>query len=206
MNDEESKTTQEKLDRLLSMINESQQERKKENFLSRVDGFNNVLLTISVFLFGLLISQYAAIISNPLLSFPIIAVILAMVISFTIGLYGAIKNLDEKRILGWSLVVSCIGLIFMILIVVVTRPLVNSYVLTFIVIPVIALIFNIFLTMKFSEWLEIQFNYKKFDGKEGKKRLFKKFLSISSIPIFVISSSIVISVLMFMIQSHIIQF
>ncbi len=52
------KTMEEKIDKLITEMDNAKIERKKERVLSKVDGLYNVLIALSTFVFGIIISQY----------------------------------------------------------------------------------------------------------------------------------------------------
>jgi hypothetical protein len=113
-NGTEPKNNDSKIEKILTEFGKNKQNREKERFISKVDNLYSVLLTISIFFIGLFISQNNLITSDPLLSFPIIGIILVMIFSFIMGLYGVMKNRNEHRIYAWVIVISCLPLILLI--------------------------------------------------------------------------------------------
>jgi len=200
-NNGEPKTTEEKIDRVFAIVTEDHQGRKHERFLSRLDGLNNAFLTLSIFLIGLFISQFPVIAANPMLSFPIITAILAMVFSFAIGSLGILRDLNGIRIMAWSFGVSCLILLLMIFGLVSFLNYFHSESLKFIsqAITVGLIVLNTFLTLKFAKWLEGIFHSKQLEILDSTKM---KLLTII-IAIFVIAVSIIISVIIFGIQAKI---
>lgn len=81
--------------------------REKEQILSRMDGLFNVLITISTFIVGLLITQRTLIAANIFVSFPLTCVILTLVVSFVIGtVKGVFGKSMYSRLLSYCLLLS----------------------------------------------------------------------------------------------------
>lgn len=184
--EKEPKTLKEKIDNLSLKF-------EKERFLIRVDELYYVLLTISIFITGFFISEYSSIVRNPLYSFPIIATIFTLLISFVIGLYGVIKDINEYRIYAWTLVVSCLFLTIMILILVVLPP--QNRVIIYAILILIILL-NILTTIKTKNWLTRVFESKKLKVKMPQTS--RLFWLIVILPAFVIATSIIISLIIFL--------
>jgi hypothetical protein len=102
----ETKKLEEKIDSLLRDSEETKQERKRERTLSKIDGLYNLLITLSTFTIGILISQGKTIVTNVLISFPMIGIVFCMIISFIIGVRGMINNSMENRMLSYCLLFS----------------------------------------------------------------------------------------------------
>jgi hypothetical protein len=105
---EKPKPLKEKVDFLLNRLEESQHEREKERILSKFDGLYNLLITVSTFIIGIIISQHSAIGMNVFVIFPMTGVVIVMVTSFILGLKGMIiaKDSMENRILSYCLLLS----------------------------------------------------------------------------------------------------
>jgi hypothetical protein len=81
--------------------------REKEQILSRMDGLFNVLITISTFIVGIIITQRSFIATNIFISFPLTCVIFTLISSFIIGTIKGIfgKSMDY-RILSYCLLLT----------------------------------------------------------------------------------------------------
>jgi hypothetical protein len=198
----DTETAKQKMDKLLLKFTES---RKKEHFLSRIDGLYNALLTVAIFFTGLFISQYSSIAGNTLLSFPVICIIGATLTSFLIGLYGVINDLNAIRISAWTILISCLlwtGLIGVL--VILTTALVGAFQIS---IPyltgacAIAFIFvNFILTRTFRRWLERIFASRNLEITDSRKISFFRLTIINISAIFIVSISILISTVVFLKQ------
>ena len=102
------KNLEEKIDALQEYLNKVDQERKNERILSKLDGFYNVLISVSTFSIGLIVSQRAYF-SNGISSiilFLLISIVLSMIVSFIKGINGMIKNILIHRVMSWGLLIS----------------------------------------------------------------------------------------------------
>lgn len=102
----ETKTLNEKIDSLLRDFEETKKERKRERTLSKIDGLYNLLITLSTFTIAIMISQSKAILTNVLISLPMIGIVFSMIISFIIGVRGMLNNSMENRMLSYCLLLS----------------------------------------------------------------------------------------------------
>jgi hypothetical protein len=93
---------EEKIDSLIEEIVQTRKERKRDRVFSKVDGLFYVLISLSTFVVGLLITQYSFLRQNYLLLAPI-GTLLSMLISFVIGFKGMINDSTELRIWSWCL-------------------------------------------------------------------------------------------------------
>lgn len=101
-------TLEQKIDLLLEETKKAKAERKKERVLSKVDGFYNVLIALSTFAVGILVSQrdyFFGKFSNGF-SLSIIGIVLSMIISYIIGFKGMITDSMENRLISWGLLVG----------------------------------------------------------------------------------------------------
>jgi len=103
---QETKKLEEKIDSLLKDFEEAKQERKRERTLSKIDGLYNLLITLSTFTIAIIISQSKAILTNVLISLPMIGIVFSMIISFIIGVRGMLNNSMENRMLSYCLLLS----------------------------------------------------------------------------------------------------
>jgi hypothetical protein len=110
---EKSKPLDEKVDLLLEESKKAMIERKRERVLSKVDGLYNVLIALSTFLVGLVISQHDFFInaSSFGLFLPITGIIVSMIISYVVGFMGMVKDSIENRILSWGLFLTSVTLL-----------------------------------------------------------------------------------------------
>jgi len=91
-----------KVDLLIEEIAKTQRERKRERIFSKIDGLFYVLITMSTFVSGIIITQSAFLIRISILH-PIIGVLLSMLISFIIGFKGMINDSIELRVSAWCM-------------------------------------------------------------------------------------------------------
>jgi hypothetical protein len=100
------KINEDKLDVIYETLNEMKHERAREKILSRTDVIYTVLLTLSTFTIGILISQRNSILTNAPMLFFLIGVVFSMIASFVVGVSGMIKDEMKKRISAYCLLVS----------------------------------------------------------------------------------------------------
>jgi len=81
-------------------------EREKEKILSKTDAIFYVLITLSTFVIGILISQRNVIGLNIIISFPLLGIVFSLIISFIIGVHGMINNSMKNRMLAYCLLIS----------------------------------------------------------------------------------------------------
>ena len=97
----------EKIDTLIKEFERARQERKRERILSKMDGLYYVLISISTFASGLMISQHSSLSATSL--YPLTGFLLSMLASFAIGFKGMISDSMENRILAWCLLAASIA-------------------------------------------------------------------------------------------------
>ena len=99
-------TLEQKIDSLLEKeTKKAKAERKRERVLSKVDGFYNVLIALSTFVVGNLVSQHDYFFGKFSIGFSlsIIGIVLSMIISYIIGFKGMITDSMENRLISWGL-------------------------------------------------------------------------------------------------------
>jgi len=94
------KILEEKIDSLIEEMKKSRQQRKRDRIFSKIDGLFYVLITLSTFISGIIITQSHFLIETSVL-LPLIGVLLSMLISFAIGFKGMISYSIENRIYAW---------------------------------------------------------------------------------------------------------
>lgn len=104
----DKKKVEEKIDFLITESEKAKLERKRERVLSKVDGLYNVLITISTFLVGIVISQHGFFLNSPTfnLFFSITGIIVSVIFSYVVGFMGMVKDSIENRILSWGLLLT----------------------------------------------------------------------------------------------------
>jgi hypothetical protein len=146
-----------KIDDLLIAFEENKKERKKETLLSKLDGLYNLLITFSVFALGLIISQKGIMVTNYLLFYGLIGIIISMVFSFILGVKGMISNSMEYRLLSYCLLLTLPLWFFTITFLVISHlkmPLLSTLsILGFVFLDIVAVFFS---------FVFIQFFQKKF--------------------------------------------
>jgi len=107
------KTVEEKIDWLIAESEKAKVERKRERVLSKVDGLYNVLIALSTFLIGLVISQHGFFVnaSSFGLFVSVSGIILSMIVSYVVGFMGMVKDSIETRILSWGLFLTSVTLL-----------------------------------------------------------------------------------------------
>jgi hypothetical protein len=163
----EAKTLEEKVDLLLMKFEESQQGREKERVLSKIDGLYTLLITLSTFIIGIVVSQRAVIELNVLLLFPLIGIVVVMIVSFSLGVKGMIRNSMEHRMLAYCLLISLPIWYVAIPVLVIMSPLLKTFELQIatLLTGLILSVITILLSRKFTNWFINQFPYL-FEGEE----------------------------------------
>lgn len=141
---------------------------------------------------GILVSQYRFIVQDAYISSLIITLIIAMILSFSLGSYAALENRSELRILSWSLVLSSLILILMVVFVAsssqyLKEPLWIEYALL-----ALLMVLNALSVTKFSKFLEGIFASKHLNVPEYNPKWFFQFF----IPVFVTMVGIIIAIIM----------
>jgi len=106
--EKDGETLEQKIDLLLEETRKAKAERKRERVLSKVDGFYNVLIALSTFAVGILVSQHDYFFGKFSIGFSlsIIGIVLSMMISYVIGFEGMITDSIENRLVSWGLLVA----------------------------------------------------------------------------------------------------
>jgi len=102
----EGEGLEEKVDTLIKEFEKARLERKKERILSKVDGLFYVLITLSTFVVGIMVSQHEFVLTNSWLLFTMVWLVFSMTISFFYGFRGMVVDSLEKRILAWCFLFS----------------------------------------------------------------------------------------------------
>jgi hypothetical protein len=104
---------EEKIDLLVAESEKATLERKRDRILSKVDGLYNVLIALSTFLVGLVISQHGFFVKSATFGifFSITGLVLSMIVSYTVGFVGMIKDSIETRILSWGLFLTSLTIL-----------------------------------------------------------------------------------------------
>ena len=99
--EKDKKQLEEKIDLLIAESEKAKLERKRERVLSKVDGLYNVLIALSTFLVGIVISQHGFFVnaSSFGLFFSVVGIILSVIFSYVVGFMGMVKDSLENRIL-----------------------------------------------------------------------------------------------------------
>lgn len=94
--EQDIKSLERKIDQLIQDNANSKKEHKREIVLSKVDGLYNVLIAISTFTVGILISQHAYFFNQFSTGFTlsIIGIVISMIVSYAIGLRGMPNGLN----------------------------------------------------------------------------------------------------------------
>lgn len=100
----DTKKLEEKLDLVIEELNKSRVSRKREHVLSKIDGLYNILIALSTFIIGIIISQRFFGVSDD--SFKVLLtlaqVVLTLIFSYAIGFVGMVKDSVDLRILSWG--------------------------------------------------------------------------------------------------------
>ena len=96
----------EKVDTLIKESERARRERKRDRILSKMDGLYYVLISLTTFASGLMISQHGSLSVTSL--YPLTGFLLSMLASFAIGFKGMISDSMENRILAWCLLIASI--------------------------------------------------------------------------------------------------
>jgi hypothetical protein len=141
-----------KIDDLLSAFEENKKEREKEKLLSKLDGLYNLLITFSVFAIGLIVSQKGIMVTNYLLFYGLVGIIISMVFSFVLGVKGMMSNSMEYRLLSYCLLLTLPLWFFTITFLVISHlkmPLLSTLsILGFLSLDIVAVFFS-FVFIKF---------------------------------------------------------
>jgi hypothetical protein len=99
----DTKSLEQKIDSLIEEFEKEKQERKRERVLSKIDGLYSLLLALSTFVIGIIISQHDIVIIQGSIGllFSLVGIILSMIMSFVIGFKGMVNDSMENRILAW---------------------------------------------------------------------------------------------------------
>ena len=101
--DEIPKILEGKVDLLLKKFNDSKKERLRDSRLAKFDIPIPLFMTFSIFLIGFIINQGMAIGLNVYALFPLIGIVVLLIASFFVFLYGMINDLMEYRMLAYCL-------------------------------------------------------------------------------------------------------
>jgi len=106
----DKKTLKEKIDFLIAESENAKLEQKRERVLSKVDGLYNVLIALSTFLVGLVISQHVFFnnASSFGLLFSITGIIVSLIFSYVVGFMGMVKDSIGNRVLSWGLFLTSV--------------------------------------------------------------------------------------------------
>jgi len=160
LNHEKSnESSEEKIDRLLHAFEEDKRERKKARILAKIDGLHNVLIALSTFIIGLIITQNKFLIGVNTVGilFSMVGVVLSILFSFVIGFKGMVGDLMEQRVLSWVLLLTCfVSFLFIILAFVANHFLGLTIwaTITSAILGGIIYFVQVFFAKRFTKWLE----------------------------------------------------
>jgi hypothetical protein len=169
MNSEDIKSLEKKIDSLIEESEKAKIERKREKVLSKVDGLYNVLIALSTFIIGIIITQIKFLIGvdTVALLFAMVGVVLSMLFSFLIGFKGMVNDSMEKRVLSWVLLLTCFVSYMFTMLAFVANALFRPSIVVSIISSVlgVALFFiQIYFSKRFTKWLESKLSSRRESG------------------------------------------
>jgi hypothetical protein len=121
--------------------------------------YNNVLIALSTFIVGLIITQNKLLISvdSVAILFAMVGVVTSMLFSFVIGFTGMVRDSMEKRVLSWVLLLTCfVSYMFTMLAFIANYLFRPSIVVSLISVLLGAVLFfiQVYFSKRFTKWLE----------------------------------------------------
>lgn len=102
---QDTKKLEEKLDLLIDELKKAELGRKRDKVFSKIDSFYNILVALSTFVVGVIITQHQNF-TGPIsvgILFSMVGVVPSMLYSYYLGFKGMIKDSIEDRIRAWCL-------------------------------------------------------------------------------------------------------
>ena len=148
-----------KVDWLIEESKKAKIERKRDRVLAKIDGLHNVLIALSTFIIGIIITQNKSLIgvNTAGILYSMVGVVLSILFSFVIGFNGMVSDLMEQRVLSWVLLLTCFVSFLVIGLAFVANHFLGITIwatITSLVLGVILFVIQIFFAKRFTKWLE----------------------------------------------------
>ena len=105
MGDKDEATLEQKINLLLEETKKAKTERKKERVLSKIDVVYSVIITLTVFIMGIMVNKFDFLVKPTGLIALLIPFVLTLAYSFLIGFRAMVNDSMDNRVLSWCLLI-----------------------------------------------------------------------------------------------------